>query len=91
MKVYVVERGLPRGGKKWQSPGYFAVVIAADGWDTSRPLRGACLKADGARIIARYDFRDSRYRGNRSSYYEARLRAENAARKENREKESSDS
>jgi hypothetical protein len=78
-RVYIVERGLPRGGKRWQFPGYFAVVVAPDGWNTSRTLNRACLRADGARIVARFDFRDSRHQGPRSSYWEARCLAEGAA------------
>jgi hypothetical protein len=52
---------------------------APDGWNTSRTLNRACLRADGARIVARFDFRDSRHQGPRSSYWEARCLAEGVA------------
>lgn len=89
-KIYhLVNRLLPKRSKKWQQPGYLAIVLAPEDWETTRPLTPSCLAKDGAEIVWRREYADSRYSGPRSDHGQAweeaheemaRLAAERSAR-----------
>lgn len=67
-QLYLVTRSLPQGGKRWQRPGYLAIVAGPVGWDSTRPLIPATMARDGVRVIWSQVFADARYSGPRSDH-----------------------
>lgn len=78
MERTVVVRSTPKRSKRWQQPGYVAVVEHPEEAKSplEYPLTAACLRKHGARIVWSTDVRDLRYDGPRSSYGDALRRAD---------------